>query len=63
MTGPRQMTGSVSLGSSRLMDMTLMPSGVTAGSIPSSLPTICSCRPKAFGMDGPVMSASRMAVL
>ena len=63
MTGPRQMTGSVSFGRSRLMDMTLTPSGVSAGSIPSSLPTICSCRPKALGMDGPVTSASRMAVL
>ena len=32
-------------------------------SLPSSLPAAEECRPNACGMDGPVMSASRIAVL
>ena len=63
MTGPRQTTGSVSLESSRFRETILMPVTLRAGMMPSSLPISCSCTPKALGMDGPVMSASRMPTL
>ena len=43
--------------------MSLMPPAVTAGSMPSSVPVAFSWMPKAVGMEGPVMSASRMATL
>ena len=36
-SGPRQITASSSLGSSKLMDMTLMPVSVSAGRMPSGL--------------------------
>ena len=63
MTGPRQITGSVSLLVSRFRDMILMPPGVTAGWMPSSVAMACSWTPKAAGMEGPVMSASSTATL
>jgi len=61
-TGPRHTTGSVSFSSSRLMDMISMPSSLTAGYRASSVEPMGSVTPKALGMDGPVMSASRIAV-
>jgi len=60
MTGPRQMTGSVSSSSRRLMDMTSMPVELTQGRRAFSEPTAFSRIPNAFGMEGPVMSASKM---
>ena len=58
------MTGSVSLSRSRFADMISMPNAEVAGIIRLSLVimTILLFRPNAFGMDGPVMSASRIAV-
>ena len=60
-TGPRQITGSVSLAESRFKDMSLMPLAVTAGSMPASEPVARWWIPKAVGIDGPVISASRTA--
>ena len=61
-TGPRQTTGEVSSSSRRLMLMTSMPLFVLTGNRPSSQPCAFSCIPKHFGIDGPVTSASRIAV-
>ena len=55
------MTGAVSSAESRFRDMSLMPPGVTAGSMPSSVPVARWWMPKAVGMEGPVMSASSTA--
>ncbi|MPN54092.1 hypothetical protein SDC9_201761 [bioreactor metagenome] len=62
MTGPRQTTGSVSLSSSRLIDMISVPPRVKRGSISSLFPTAFSVTPKEWGIEGPVISASRIAV-
>ena len=62
-TGPRQMTGSVSLSSSRFRDTILMPVVLAAGRMPSSEASSWPFTPKALGMDGPVTSASSMATL
>ncbi len=43
------------------MDISSMPVSVTAGKIPISLPIAFSWMPKDFGIDGPVISASRIA--
>ena len=61
MIGPRQMTGSVSFCMSRLSDMTLMPLSETAGYRTPSAPMKVDS-PKARGIEGPVMSESRIAV-
>ena len=61
-TGPRQITGSVSCSSSRFTDMSWMPVAVDTGMMASDVPAARPWMPKALGMDGPVMSASRMAV-
>ena len=45
------------------MLMTSMPVFVLTGKRPSSQPCAFSCMPKHFGIDGPVTSASRIAVL
>ncbi len=42
------------------MDMTSMPVELTQGRRAFSVPTAFSCIPNAFGMEGPVMSASKM---
>ena len=55
---PRQITGSVSCSSSRLMDMTFTPFLASCGRMPSSLPTALSWMPRMRGILGPVMSAS-----
>ena len=60
MTGPRQTTGSVSLSSSRLMLISSIPVLVGTGIMPRSSPMARSWTPKALGMEGPVMSASRI---
>ena len=61
MIGPRQTTGSVSFSSSRLIDIMSTPSFEVTGKMPMSLPVAFSCTPNAFGIDGPVISASRIA--
>ena len=48
---------------SRFRDMSLTPPAVTAGSMPASVPVAFWWMPKAVGMEGPVMSASRTATL
>ena len=60
MTGPRQTTGSESLSRSRFRLITSMPVLVLTGRMPASVPMAFSLMPNALGMDGPVMSASRM---
>ena len=60
MTGPRHSTGSVSLSRRRLMDITWMPDWVSAGYRPDWSAPWHSDTPKALGMEGPVISASRM---
>ena len=62
MTGPRQMTGSVSCSSSRFTLISWMPVSVCTGRMASSEPTARPWMPKHLGMEGPVTSASRMAV-
>ena len=63
-TGPRQTTGDLGSSTSRLSDITPIPHWVRQGRMPPSpSATARSARPKAVGMDGPVTSASRMAVL
>ena len=58
--GLLQITGSSSLSMSRFTEMSLMPSFVSYGCIrPFSSPSIWSCAPNIFGIDGPVISASR----
>ena len=59
--GPRQTTGSVSLGSSRFRDTSSMPVALTAGIRPSSSLDNWPWTPKALGIDGPVISASNIA--
>ena len=54
------MTGSDSCSRSRLTDMIFVPSFATHGNIPASLPTALPCTPYIFGIDGPVISASRI---
>ena len=61
MTGPLQTTGAASSSMRRFNDMTLIPFLVSTGKIPSSLPFAFCLRPKAFGIEGPVISASRIA--
>ena len=61
MTGPRQITGSVSFADSRLRDISLIPPAEIAGSIPASEPVALWWTPKAVGIEGPVISASRTA--
>ncbi len=61
MIGPRQTTGEHSSSNRRFTDMMSIPVFVRIGSSPCSEATACSCMPKALGMDGPVISASRMA--
>ena len=63
MTGPRQTTGSESLSRSRFKLITSMPVLVLTGRMPVSVPMAFSLMPNALGMDGPVMSASRMPAL
>ena len=60
MIGPRQATGSLSFGKSRFRLITSMPVVVRTGKMPVSLPSAFCFRPNSRGMDGPVMSASRM---
>ena len=64
MTGPLQITGSVSFSTRRFNDISLMPDFVTGGyiTVPASSQVAFSCTPKDFGIDGPVISASRIAV-
>ena len=45
-----------------MTDMISVPLEVRRGSMPSSVPCARPVTPKIFGMDGPVTSASRMAV-
>ena len=40
--------------------MIFVPSSATPGNIPASLPTALPCTPYIFGIDGPVISASRI---
>ena len=63
-TGPLQITGSVSLSIRRFTDITLIPSLVTSGyiTVPASLHVALSLSPKDLGIDGPVISASSIAV-
>ena len=61
-TGPRQTTGSFGLSTSKLSEITRTPPAETLGRMPFSLPSVPPVRPNAFGMDGPVMSASSTAV-
>ena len=63
MTGPRQMTGSVSCSSSRFTLISWMPVPVMTGRMASSVATARPWIPKALGMEGPVMSASSTATL
>ena len=59
---PRHTTGSVSFSSSRFRLIIFTPVRLSAGIIPSSQPIALSRTPNIFGMDGPVISASRIAV-
>ena len=62
-TGPLQITGSSLSGRSRLMDIIWMPDSVTEGNSPSSLPVaLVPSSPNIFGMEGPVISASKIPV-
>ena len=45
------------------MDITLIPVEVVTGIMPLSSPEARSFKPKAWGIEGPVISASRIAVL
>ena len=60
--GPRQTTGSVSLFKRRLVEMISIPLVVCIGSRPISVALAFPCSPKALGIDGPVISASKTAV-
>ena len=62
MTGPRHTTGSVSFSNKRFSETSFTPVLLSAGMMPSSVPESCWQTPKARGMEGPVMSASKMAV-
>ena len=63
MTGPLHTTGISSESNNRLIDITLMPCPDSLGKIPSSFPCAFPWMPNVFGMLGPVMSASKIAVL
>ena len=45
------------------MDITLMPMWVSSGMIPMALPRAFRVMPKALGMEGPVISASKTPTL
>ena len=60
MTGPRQTTGSSSFSTSRLMLITSMPIRLWMGQQPWLSAMARPWMPNSLGMDGPVMSASRM---
>ena len=49
--------------SRRFREITSIPPAVTSGKMLSPSPTARSVRPKAVGMEGPVMSASMMPTL
>jgi len=58
---PLQINGWVTSSRSRFMDMTDMPSlGDLGGTIPKGEPVGMALIPNRVGMDGPVMSPSRM---
>ncbi len=61
--GPRQRTGAVSSSSRRLIDMIWTPPPLSAGTMPVSRASRHSLTPNALGIEGPVMSASRIAAL
>ncbi|MPN47956.1 hypothetical protein SDC9_195560 [bioreactor metagenome] len=61
-TGPLQTTGSVSFSRSRLTDIMSIPVLLLTGIIYVSFPVALFLRPKALGIEGPVISASSMAV-
>src|SRR5487761_901368 len=58
-SGPRQMTGVCSSSTRNCEEIIGMPPRETEGSIPSPLSTRGPLWPNSFGIDGPVMSASR----
>ncbi len=58
MSEPLHTTGLFSSSSMRLTDMTSIPVFVLGGIMPCSSPVTSPFRPKAFGTDGPVTSAS-----
>jgi hypothetical protein len=60
--GPLHTTGSVSFFKSKLTDMISIPVLVLTGNKPSSLLAAFPLIPNAFGIEGPVTSASRIAV-
>ena len=57
------MTGSVSFSRSRFTLIIFTPVRLSTGRMPSSVPMAFSWIPNIFGMEGPVISASRIAVL
>src|SRR5450756_105785 len=59
-SGPRQMTGWLESSKSRFMEMILIPVAVSGGTMPTIEDSGRTVRPNRRGMDGPVMSASRM---
>ena len=59
-TGPRHTTGSSSFSTSRLMLITSMPIRLWMGQQPLSSAMARPWMPNSLGMDGPVISASRM---
>ena len=61
MMDPLHTTGSVSSGRRKLTLMRLIPVFDLTGRIPIPFPTAFSCIPKALPIEGPVMSASRIA--
>ncbi len=61
--GPLQTTGSESFSKSKLTDIISIPVLLLIGNSPNSLALAFSLIPKAFGIEGPVISASRMAEL
>ena len=62
-TGPLHTTGSVVSSSNEFTDIVRIPVLESTGRIISSVPCAFSFSPKACGIDGPVMSASRTATL
>ncbi len=60
--GPLHTTGSVSFSRSRFTDIISIPVLLLAGNSPNSFPIAFSLIPKDFGIDGPVISASSIAV-
>ena len=61
--GPLQITGSVSFSRRRLIDIISIPVLLFKGYKPNSLPVALSFMPNAFGIEGPVTSASSIATL